>query len=374
MVGPLLIMKMLHCRKLNNKPKSCDNQEVPSGKQKSRDNKCNVNVLKIETNDELCRVCLKQGTIPIHADNPCDDLTEAISIFGGIEINIFDTYPKYLCQSCHALLQGAILFKKTAQESDERLKTAAEPEFDADNFSEFGQDNDYDSTSIENREACISCKRCDIKFNSYEEYDKHRLSDEHENFKKTCPICNKEYSIGYFRTHMELHKQETAYVCDVCGKHFSLQHRFKRHRVTHFYSLPFKCSLCPYKGRFNESLKMHMRSHTGEKPYICEECPLRFINKSNLSKHMKTHKKERDFVCECGRGYYTKREFEMHFKVEHAGIKEHVCQMCGKAFGYRKHLMRHQLKVHKREKLRSGRMPIYLKAESLLQQTNMPAT
>lgn len=373
---------MLHCKKMCTKSQKGSNQKRSIGVELPQ-NVCNKAV-KVETNNELCRVCLKQGTIPIHRDNPSEDLTDAITTFGGIEINISDSYPKYLCQSCFSLLQGAILFKKTAQESDECLKKSTEPKLEVDNdFSDSAYDNDTESFISTKEQKTVThlviCKQCDLEFKTFQEYNDHTLTDEHGNQKKTCSICNKTYSSAYFKKHMKIHQQETAYICDVCGKHFVLQNQFTRHRLTHFYSLPFKCSLCPYKGRFTESLKMHMRSHTGEKPYICEECPQRFITKSNLNKHMLTHKKERDFVCECGRGYYTKREFDLHFKVEHAGIKEHVCPICGKAFGYRKQMMKHQLKVHKREKLKFGRMPIYLKVESMKQQqdqqeNNMPMT
>lgn len=379
MVKPLTIMKMLHCRNLNTKSSEEEQQkQAPVSKRKTRrittiksismdeDINNSNEVVKSETNSELCRVCLKQGALPIYGNDPNVDLAAAVSSFAAIEISIYDPYPKYLCHPCNTLLQGAILFRKTAQESEELLKKPLESEFDMDDhFSDSAIDkSDEPSTSTEQRFS-LTCKQCEIEFDTFEQYNDHRLSSEHENKKKLCPICNKSYAPNYFKIHMEIHKGKTSYVCDVCGKNFTLQYQFKRHRLTHFYSLPFKCSLCPYRGRFSESLKMHMRSHTGEKPYICEECPQRFISKSNLNKHMLTHKKEHDFRCECGRGFYTKRELGLHFKVEHTGIKEHVCKICGKAFGYRKQLMKHERKVHNREKLKTGRMPIYLKLETM---------
>ncbi|KAG7297426.1 hypothetical protein JYU34_019413 [Plutella xylostella] len=314
----------------------------------------------------VCRVCLKDGHIPIFGDSDklTEDVSEALSTFANIEITMEDNFPKYLCTACYSLLQGAIIFRKTAQHSDKILKKPKkeiiqETPFDDEVSHSFDEDN-----SNETREKTYRCKKCDIDFKCAKDLQNHRKVTNHWKMKRPCPICNKVYSNYYFKRHMEYHKHSTPYVCDVCGKAFVLQGHFSRHRMTHDFELPFQCTMCPYRGRFTESLKMHMRSHTGEKPYQCPECPVRCINMSNLKRHRNTHKKEHDFKCEtCGKGFFMKRDLDLHFKVDHTGIKDHVCNVCGKAFGYRKQMMKHQLKVHKREKLKSGRMPLYLQVE-----------
>ncbi|XP_028174993.1 gastrula zinc finger protein XlCGF17.1-like [Ostrinia furnacalis] len=362
MVGPLLLMKILHCKK-RCKGSSRSNEEVSQR---------HSSTSRGEADDSLtfCRVCLKEGDIPIFAKK---DISEALATFGGIEIDEDDRHPKHLCGPCHALLRGAILFRKTAQESDQILKKQE----DNDDFLK-GMDMDEDSLDchipVERRseyhcKRCSEyhCKRCNIGFDTLSEYSEHRTSDEHENRRQVCPICHKSYASLYYKKHMMLHKLESpTHICDICGKTFTIRGQFTRHRLTHFYELPFKCSLCPYRGRFSESLKMHMRSHTGEKPYQCSQCAACFVSKSNLNKHTRTHRGPQDFKCEmCGRGFYTKRNLEMHLRVDHTGIKDHICNICGKAFGYRKQMMKHQLKVHKRQKLRSGRLPLYLQVENM---------
>ncbi|XP_026754169.2 gastrula zinc finger protein XlCGF17.1-like [Galleria mellonella] len=372
MVGALLL-KMLHCKlKCQNKKlhlyRTEETMDIPGSScdDIGKDSAISSN----DVAQKICRVCLKEGEIPIYDNKGTGDISEELNLFGGLDVQADDDYPKYICQTCHALLLGAILFRKTAQQSDQLLKRPTQESMlltDNDDLTnDIGEDNacEYEEEKCKETKN-YHCKRCDLDFQSFNEYSEHRLSQEHENMRHTCPICKNTYTALYFKKHLALHKLENTYMCDICGKIFIVQGQFTRHRLTHFYSLPFKCSLCPYKGRFSESLKMHMRTHTGEKPYQCTQCPSRFVNKSNLNKHMLTHKGVHDFKCNlCGRGFYTKRNLDLHFKVDHTGIKDHVCNVCGKAFGYRKQMMKHQLKVHKREKLRSGRMPLYLQVET----------
>ncbi|KAJ0170783.1 hypothetical protein K1T71_013555 [Dendrolimus kikuchii] len=379
MVGPLMLLKMLHCKqfvkkKSNLKHNSSGESTSHCCSEDMKEFKVNV---KVEQPDDcICRVCLKEGDTHIYKD-AANDVPDALNLFAGIDVDIEDTYPKFLCQSCLALLQGAIVLRNTAQKSDSILKQTIAQESFSQNENDDSEDYEEDIFLSELRkpkkekvdtQKYYFCKRCNMEFKSCEDYTNHKLSGEHDNLRHVCPICKNSYAALYFKRHMALHNKQDmeTYMCDICGKKFTVKGQFTRHRLTHFYKLPYKCSLCPYKGRFNESLKMHMRTHTGEKPYQCTQCASRFINKSNLNKHMLIHKGEHDFKCDaCGRGFYTKRELDQHFKVDHTGIKDHVCNVCGKAFGYRKAMMKHQLKVHKREKLKSGRMPLYLKVETM---------
>ncbi|KAM3960680.1 uncharacterized protein ACR2FA_005269 [Aphomia sociella] len=374
MVGALMLLKLLHCkRKCQNKKVHFTGLHTADHARKSCED-VTKELTKTETKgiiQKVCRICLKEGDIPIFGIEGTGDISDDLNLFSGLDIHVDDVHPKYICQPCHALLLGAILFRKTAQQSDQLLKQPPQELIATDNEDEMatdmGDDNTCEYEDEKDKEtSSYHCKRCNMNFDNFTEYSEHRLSQEHENVRHTCPICNNTYTALYFKKHLALHNLDTTYMCDICGKIFVVQGQFTRHRLTHFYALPFKCSLCPYKGRFSESLKMHMRTHTGEKPYQCTQCPSRFVNKSNLNKHMWTHKGERDFKCDlCGRGFYAKRNLNLHLKVDHTGIKDHICNVCGKAFGYRKQMMKHQLKVHKREKLRSGRLPLYLQVEKL---------
>ncbi|XP_014364884.2 gastrula zinc finger protein XlCGF8.2DB [Papilio machaon] len=367
MVGSLMLWKLMHCKRF--KKRSSNNNKKEKNLDLSVPSTDPLITVKIEVTEEnkICRVCLKNGEVPIYDNNRTEDISEALISFGGIEITPDDEYPKFLCESCYALLRGAILFRKTAQDSDQRLRC---PQKESD-FESKNTDTSFDYDKKEKDRKKYICKKCDIDFDTFSEYSEHRLSQEHENLKHTCPICKNSYSSFYIKKHMAIHTLEISHVCDICGKKFTVKGLFTRHRQTHFNNFPFSCSLCPYKGRFKESLKMHMRSHTGEKNYQCTRCPSKFIHKSNLNAHMLIHKDSFDFKCEtCGRGFYNKRSLEQHIKVDHNGVKEHTCNICGKAFGYRKQMMKHQLRVHKREKFKSGRMPLYLQIQNKEQVQN----
>lgn len=390
-----MLIKILHCkRKFQKLSRFCkENSSTRTSCDEEYAQEHANNIKTEEDSRRICRVCLKDGNISIYGDEMYDDISEDLSSFTGLEIRRDDTLPSYLCDSCNALLQGAILLRKTAQQSDGVLqgKSTSElltdtdlqetnneetslqmPSTDNDDYMNLDDDIAYHYKILkEEIPKKYHCKRCDIYFVTFNALAEHRLSQEHENIRRTCSICNKSYSSLYFARHLAVHKMDTTYMCDICGKRFNMQGQFSRHRLTHFYDLPFKCSLCPYRGRFTESLKMHMKTHTGEKPYQCSQCAARFVNKSNLNKHALTHRGEHDFKCSsCERGFHRKRDLDQHFKVDHTGIKDHVCNLCGKAFGYRKQMMKHQLKVHKREKLKSGRVPLYLQVDNKLQQNH----
>lgn len=336
-----------------------DFENLPNSAKKLRSTVLDESIL-LENEPMSCRVCLKSGSIPIFGSEDAEDVSEAFSMFGGVEIAENDNFPKNLCVNCYKLLQSAILFRTTVQETDKLLRQPKLEEFDT-------VEIDYsDSEQSERKSKKYHCNRCTLDFENWKSYSEHTKSDSHRNFKVECNICKGLYTTIYIKKHILRHKldAEQAFVCDVCGKSFVVLGAFNRHKAIHGYDLPYECKFCPYKGRFSESLKMHMRTHTGEKPYSCPQCNAKFVNKSNLNRHLSTHKSVHDYKCDgCGRGYFRKRELELHIKVYHSGVKEHVCNICGKAFGYRKQMMKHQLKVHKRAKLKSGRVPLYIQAE-----------
>jgi hypothetical protein len=325
--------------------------------------------LKTETLQCLptsCRICLNEGDVHIFEDENLGDISEVIYMFTSVEINAEDNLPQYLCHACNEQLQSAIVFRQTAQETDIFLKKA--PENELSNINNEYEDLELCESqevifkdTLQEMDISFQCRKCKINFKGSTEYAKHILTDEHRNVHDTCPFCHRTFKC--IVTHIMLHKMHKTVMCDICGKKF-LKPTYYHHRESHFDNLPLKCPKCPYQGRFAGDLKVHMRKHSGERPYKCKECPQQFTSKSNLNRHTLTHKTVYTYNCElCEKGYFSQRELHEHMAA-HTGVKSYSCTECEKSFAYKKGLMRHTLKVHKREKLRSGRIPNYLRVQS----------
>lgn len=366
-----------------------------------------------------CRICLHEGTIPIYGNGDSPNISESISAIASIAISDGDGYPKYICDTCHKLLEGAIMFRNTAQQSDLILKDSIKSEYADDDIGsqllyssndddlENIQDIDTKKFFTEKKKKKYHCKVCFTDFNFLDEFYDHIKSAEHLKQKMSpnirCRICSKTLRRYYFKQHLDLHKSEklykvkckickqfyrkgeykehvasheppiTMYICEVCGRSFNRRSIYKCHLQTHSTNFPYKCQYCPYKGRNSGLLAIHLRTHTGDYRYQCTVCSARFLTSSNLNRHMSKHQ-GRKFACDtCKRRFYSKHELEQHFKVDHLGIKEYICNVCDKAFGYRNAMKKHQLHVHKREKFidGKGRMPAYLEVERQKEHGNL---
>lgn len=304
---------------------------------------------------EKCRICLNVGKVPIYNKNT-PELVDQIKTFGDIDVDENDSFPKFLCEVCYSRLQNAVLFRTSAKETDALL---CQNDIETDNIS----NNDIKDYEVNNTEKKHKCKLCKRTFKTTDEYTAHVNSKQHKHVRVQCPVCYGLFTAHLYERHLARHQSASHLICEVCGKMYRKDNLI-RHLKLHSFELPYHCKMCPYRGRSTESLKIHMRTHTGDKPYSCDKCQLRFLTRCNLSRHLLTHQKERPYKChECGRGFYMKRDMEVHVRSDHAGIKEFGCISCGNKYGTKKALMRHELRVHKREKMAKGRMPLYLQAE-----------
>ncbi|XP_046972999.1 gastrula zinc finger protein XlCGF17.1-like [Vanessa cardui] len=337
---------------------------VSIGLDKEHVNEPNADLIKYKKSK--CRVCLLDGSIFIFSKNS-KELIESIKIFGGIEVSEEDNYPEYLCNSCYNLLQNAMLFRKKAQESylvltqqDKRKPVSVY----SNEEESLKSDTIYKEIENKNTKSIkYKCEICNIVFLTWNELVLHNNSIQHRNVRIQCPICKGLLTTQLYKKHLARHQSATHLVCDVCGKMYR-KDNLVRHLQLHNFDLPFRCKICPYRGRFPESLKIHMRTHTGQKPFSCNKCHLSFLTRSNLKRHLLTHNKQKPFNCnECSRGFYTKHDMAVHITSDHIGIKNYRCKSCGNKYGTRKALMRHELRVHKREKMAKGRMPLYLQPE-----------
>ncbi|XP_063369266.1 zinc finger protein 184-like [Cydia amplana] len=337
------------------------------------------NFVCLKTADDIqnrCRVCLKPSSVSIYDKYNASDVLEVLRSWSGITIEENDDYPQSLCTKCFMFVKTAILFKKKAQQTEAALnqyqyfkvEANCEGSGQSQNFNDDSKPDDGDDDPTDHLDAdedtwLTEEPPINVPVKPEKNEEKVKLSP-----KVTCRICGKTVNRSYYREHLTMHDPNPhQWVCEVCGKSFRLRCAYHNHSLRHRNDFPHKCPICPYRGRYKELLKTHMRTHSGDYRYMCTECPARFLFKSNLNTHMLKHK-EPQFKCDsCKRAFHSKLFLQRHYEADHLGIRNHVCNICGKAFGYRNAMMKHQRHVHKREKSMFGRMPSYL-AENKQQQ------
>lgn len=89
----------------------------------------------------------------------------------------------------------------------------------------------------------LVCDKCGKKFLGKTSLSDHVRSDCGRNPLYSCHICGKHLTTaGILKTHLLLHKDETPYQCDNCGKTFKVKAQYKTHiKQRHTDYKPYKC-------------------------------------------------------------------------------------------------------------------------------------
>ncbi|ERL90359.1 hypothetical protein D910_07708 [Dendroctonus ponderosae] len=170
-----------------------------------------------------------------------------------------------------------------------------------------------------------------------------------------CDMCGKKFSVAsYLKRHQaRVHKEPRPTTtktteCKLCNKSYR---RIERHyRESHSgEGATYMCDLCGQKFRQSFELKLHMMRHSGEKPNKCtyEGCMKSFVRKQHLLLHMRSHTGEKPFECTiCGNRYTQKPSLVVHMRG-HVGEKPYQCDLCWSKFASKQRLNIHKRKVHK---------------------------
>lgn len=100
----------------------------------------------------------------------------------------------------------------------------------------------------------------------------------------TCPVCAKGFKWKHgLNSHLIVHSNEKKLLCDECGYSTSHLKTLRAHQLSHTGFL-FRCTTsgCSYTSRRKENLKIHMATHKNETPFVCEVCGHRFSQNKNL--------------------------------------------------------------------------------------------
>jgi transcription elongation factor Elf1 len=163
-----------------------------------------------------------------------------------------------------------------------------------------------------------------------------------------CNICKctLEHTGGYEKLryqwlkHQAQNHPETApFTCKLCGKPSLNSLSLKQHMLLVHKQGTQALAICQYCGKSVRRcfLKTHIKIHLGKKDHICQVCSKAFVNRGQLTSHMKTHTQ----------------------------IKDHICDICGMAFAWAGNM-----RTHRRRHEKAGLTPLHLSDRAKLKTTN----
>ncbi|KAJ8706903.1 hypothetical protein PYW07_012981 [Mythimna separata] len=202
------------------------------------------------------------------------------------------------------------------------------------------------------RYECMVCSRRMIDRPSI--IDHYRT--QHEGFQTifTCHLCGKVSNNNKtHRGHMRNHHSGDRPKCDQCGKSFVNKDSLVEHQQIHQGIKNYECSVCGKRFRTRTQIKHHQLTHSDVKEFYCVECDVRFKSAHSLRQHLQKSLKHRDkqslkFSCtRCPNRFACARALGEHVRVQHEGVRPHVCGECGAALASRSSLSKHTHAVHR---------------------------
>uniref|UniRef100_A0A5S6QGI5 C2H2-type domain-containing protein n=1 Tax=Trichuris muris TaxID=70415 RepID=A0A5S6QGI5_TRIMR len=220
------------------------------------------------------------------------------------------------------------------------------------------------------------CPLCKVAFSERECLAKHMRSHGGPLF--PCSECDKKFvDENFLLRHMSIHTGVRKYVCEVCGKVFSVVEQLAAHRHVHK-ERKFACDKCDWRFASTKALKRHRKWHDPRYKEVCLKCGSRFRTKEelkahtekwhqprkkrfqcgicmkqfakieNLTVHVDKHRQICAFPCtKCDRAFSKQDALSRHMRL-HAGVKGHRCLVCKESFDTDEQIMNHMVSHMKR--------------------------
>ena len=107
--------------------------------------------------------------------------------------------------------------------------------------------------------------------------------------------------------------------CHMCGAHFSSKYNVANHIQSVHDGKKYMCTQCDKGFAYSTSLKKHKKRLHDKLKYPCPSCDAQLGCADSLKKHTASvHQKIKNFLCGgCQKTFFTKQQFQNHFKKYH---------------------------------------------------------
>lgn len=361
------------------------------------------------TNQHVCRVCLRVGTLGVTLDE--DRRKRMLAIISKRperrritrSTSESDYLPSWICPECDRRLPSAAAFVALYRQSERRLHRAhrllipfdslhqhyktgrssgvlqsiKKEQFNSaipspietdqwddnsetvckdipspiDTISEVTEENEL---KIKNVPKYHKDNKDNCKPNRPKSMNKDKNSVGRPSKYNECKVCGKFFRGTYvFRAHRRIHREERAYKCPHCKDAFMTNTALTTHIERMHINPPivsFVCHLCGKIFPKCSKLQAHLLSHNTEMRYQCQICNRRFRLGSTYIAHKLVHTGERRFPCpKCDKRFGSSSHRRRHMSV-HAEERTFKCETCGKMLKSNITLKQHIENVHKWEK------------------------
>ena len=167
----------------------------------------------------------------------------------------------------------------------------------------------------------FGCDSCDFKSVDKGVVRKHTKSS-HQG---SCSICNCAFTNENKKSHMETHKVNGLFSCDICKYQTTLKwnqaFKIKMHKIWSHDNISLVCDEdnCEYKTNRKASLKTHKENIHLQIKYTCDECGHQASTNSNLHQHIDAKHNLHEITCElCGETLDTPLMLFRHKRTKHA--------------------------------------------------------
>ncbi|KPJ01312.1 Zinc finger protein 26 [Papilio xuthus] len=213
----------------------------------------------------------------------------------------------------------------------------------------YAHDVNYDSdvtkhfTSFKLSDDDMACIVCGQSFRFFGPLLRH-VHKNHNNNSYVCEYCSQTFLLKKnLANHIrKAHTDEDIFKCVECDKRFMSAHTLDKHLTTVHKTFILQCPKCPEVLRSRYLKKRHLAIVHDEKTYQipCELCNKVYLSKSALVRHnLRVHVRERSFNCDlCDYKSFTNSILQDH-RLKHFDVRAYECEFCKKTFRRKKGLI-----------------------------------